>query len=66
MHGVSINTLFGDNGLLTKAQEASDANERAGAYDKVVTEVLASYGTNGAIDEELLKINLEKERTYIE
>ncbi len=57
--GVSINTLFGDNGLLTKAQEAADANTRAGAYDKVATEVLASYDNSGNLDATTLKSNIE-------
>ncbi len=57
--GVSINTLFGDNGLLTKADEARTANERAGAYDKVATEVLASYDNDGTLNEEILRNNLK-------
>ncbi len=58
--GVSINTLFGDNGLLTKAQEAADANTRAGAYDKVATEVFASYDNDGTLNEDTLRTNLKR------
>ena len=55
--GVSINTLFGDNGLLTKAQDAANANKKAGAYDKIVAEVYASYGNDGKLDLEQLNKN---------
>ena len=64
--GVSINMLFGDNGLLTKTQKAAYANAEAGAHDKVATEVLASYGSDGKLDGKLLKSNLDKERKSIE
>ncbi len=57
--GVSINTLFGDNGLLTKANEAVDKNAEAGAYDKVETEVFASYDKSGSLDADTLKSNIE-------
>ncbi len=58
--GVSINTLFGDNGLITKAQEAADANTSAGAYDKVETETFASYNNSGELDESTLRENLKR------
>ena len=57
--GVSINMLFGDNGLLTKAQEAADANTKAGAQDKVATEVLASYDNDGKLNAQTLVENLK-------
>ncbi len=57
--GVSINTLFGDNGLLTKADEARRENERAGAYDKLAVEVLASYDNSGKLDAKTLGGNLQ-------
>ena len=57
--GVSINTLFGDNGLLTKADEARRANEKAGIQDRIETEVMASYGTDGKIDFDQLNNNLK-------
>ena len=57
--GVSINMLLGDNGLLTKAQEAADANTKAGAQDKVATEVLASYDNDGKLNAQTLVENLK-------
>ncbi len=57
--GVSINTLFGDNGLLTKAQDAVNANTRAGIKDQIVTEVFASYNNKGEIDKSQLNNNLK-------
>ena len=57
--GVSINTLFGDNGLLTKAQEAVNKNTEAGAYDKVATEVFASYDNNGKLNANTLQSNIK-------
>ncbi len=64
--GVSINTLFGDNGLLTKADEARTANARAGAYDKVAVEVLASYDNNGKLNAETLRSNLKARKGEVE
>ena len=65
--GVSINILIGENGLLTKSQDAADENTRGGARDKVATSVYASYNTDYnpndlklKIDEEALKTNIEK------
>ena len=37
--GVSINTLFGDNGLLTKADEAREANSHAQVKDELQLEI---------------------------
>ena len=57
--GVSINTLFGDNGLLTKAGEAVNANERAEIKDRIATEVLASYNNDGTLNPTILRNNLK-------
>ena len=51
-------TLFGDNGMLTKADEARIANEKARIKDLVSTEVLASYDTTGKLNKEQLLANL--------
>ncbi len=44
--GVSINTIFGNDGILKRASQAKNTQDKAGAYEKVVTEAMASYGTN--------------------
>ncbi len=57
---VSISTLTGDNGILTKASNAKRETEEAAAREKVQMAVLASYGTDGTIDKIQLKSNLQK------
>ena len=48
--GVTIATLTGDNGILTKAQEASDKTKQANAEEQVKLAVQASYGEDGKIN----------------
>ena len=57
--GVTIAMLTGENGILTKANNSKNETAKATAKEKVQTEVMASYGTDG-------KINLDqlKEGTY--
>ena len=50
---VTIATLTGDNGILTKATEAKQKTMEATAKEKVQTEVMASYGTDGKIKEKI-------------
>ena len=57
--GVSIATLTGPNGLLTRANDAKTATEKAGAKEKVHVEVAASYDNRGNLSTELLNKNLE-------
>ena len=57
--GVSINILIGENGLLTKAQDAVKENAKAGAKDKVSVEVFASYDNDGKLNAKTLKDNFE-------
>ena len=57
--GVSIATLTGENGILTRANEAKTNTEEATAKEKVEVEVLGSYGNNGKIDLDRLKENIE-------
>ncbi len=45
--------------MLTKADQARVANEKAGIQDRIETEVLASYGTDGKIDFKQLNSNLK-------
>ena len=58
--GVTIATLTGDNGILTKAQEASENTKRANAEEQVKLAVQASYGTDGKINMDTLNNELKK------
>lgn len=51
--------LTGDNGLLTKAGEAKEKTQKAGAKEKIQTEVLGCLGLNGKIDADELIANLK-------
>ena len=57
--GVTIATLTGDNGILTKANNSKNETAKATAKEKVQTEVMASYGTDGKIDLNQLNKNLQ-------
>ena len=56
---VSIATLTGENGILTRANDAKTQTGQAGAVEKVEVEVLGSYANNGVLDKEKLSENLE-------
>lgn len=56
---VSIATLTGENGILTKATTAKEKTNKQKAYEKVQSEVLGSYGDNGEIDLDVLNKNLK-------
>ena len=58
--GVAIATLTGENGILTKANNAKIETTKAGAEEKVKIAVLASYGQHGGLDYEVLEKNLNK------
>ena len=57
--GVSIATLTGSNGLLTRANEAKMATTEAGAKEKVQIEVAGSFDNSGNFDIDKLKENLK-------
>ena len=57
--GVSIATLTGENGILTRASDAKEETGQATAKEKVEVEVLGSYDNNGNISIEKLNENLE-------
>ena len=57
---VSIAMLTGENGILTKANDAKDANDYAGAKESVQLEIAGSFDENGNYDPDLAKENLEK------
>ena len=56
---VSIATLTGQNGILTRANDAAEETGRKTAEEKVAVEVLGSYGEDGNIDYDLLNENLK-------
>ena len=57
--GVSIATLTGPNGLLTRANDAKTETGKAGAKEKVQMEVAASYDNSGNLSKDMLNKNLE-------
>ena len=57
--GVSIATLTGPNGLLTRANDAKTEMGKAGAKEKVQVEVAGSYDNSGNLDKDMLNKNLE-------
>ena len=71
--GVTIATLTGENGILTRANEAGEETKEQGALEKVKIAVLGSYDTkwsyrpnnvSGNLDYKLLKENLEAINGY--
>ena len=58
--GVTIATLTGENGILTKAQEASEETKKANAEEQVKIAVQASYGTDGKMNLDDLNNELKK------
>ena len=58
--GVTIVTLTGDNGILTRANEAKEVTEEAGAKEKVQMEVAGSFDEHGNFDMDKLKENLKE------
>ena len=56
--GVTIATLTGDNGILTKAQNAKLQNNNATVKEKVDLAIAASLDETGKIDLDQLKTNL--------
>ena len=57
---VSVATLTGENGILTKATKAKEETQKATAEEKVQLEALGSYDNNGNFDIEKLKEKLKK------
>ncbi len=55
---VSIATLTGENGILTKARTAKEKTSEATAKEKVQVAVMGSYDSDGKINSEDLKSNL--------
>jgi hypothetical protein len=57
---VSIATLTGENGILSKANTAKTETEKAGAKEKVQMAVMSSFDNSGKLDYGQLKTNLDK------
>ena len=53
---VSISTLTGQNGILSRADEAVNETGRKTAEEKVAVEVQGCYGEDGNLDYALLEI----------
>ena len=58
--GVTIATLTGENGILTKASGASESTKQANAEEQVKLAVTASIRTDGNINNSDLKTNLDR------
>ena len=58
--GVSIAMLTGDNGIITRANEASEKTKYAGAKEAVEAEIAGSLDNKGKYDANIAKANLEK------
>ncbi len=58
--GISIATLTGENGVLTKGNTAKVENEKATAKEKVQVAVMGSFGTDGKIDLDTLNKNINQ------
>ena len=58
--GVTIATLTGENGILTRASDASEQTKEANAEEQVKLAVAASIGTDGNINNTELKKNLDQ------
>ena len=57
--GVTIAMLTGDNGILTKTTEAKQKTTEAAAKEKIQSEVVGSYGTDGNVSIDELNKNLQ-------
>ena len=60
--GVTIATLTGDNGILTKAQDAKTQTEQAKEDENLKIAIAGSYGTDGKLNLKDLKDNLTNQK----
>ncbi len=58
--GVSIATLTGENGILTKANQAREDTNREGSREKIELAVMASYDENGNFNSDKFKEEIKK------
>ena len=64
LSGVTISTLIGNNGVITKAKEAKNKTEVAGEIEKITLAMVGSIDENYNFDEEKLRKELEKDFEY--
>ena len=57
--GISINALTGQNGLLNRAAEAKEKSENSQKEEQIKLAVMSSIGTDGLIDFNQLKTEIE-------
>ena len=57
---VSIITVFGDNGIISRAEESKSQTKEAMKKEEITLAIAASYNNEGKIDHNLLKDNLNK------
>lgn len=58
--GVTIATLTGENGILTKARTAQTTTDEENTKEQIKTAVMGSYGKDGKLNYDDLKTNLEQ------
>ena len=58
--GVTIATLTGENGILTKARTAQTTTDEENTKEQIKTAVMGSYGKDGKLNYGDLKTNLEQ------
>ena len=56
----NILTVFGDNGIISRAEESKSQTKEAMKKEEITLAVAASYNNEGKIDHNLLKDNLNK------
>ena len=59
--GISINMLTGQNGILNRAQEAKEKTDQSQKDEKIRLAVMSSLGTDGQIDINQLKTEIENQ-----
>ena len=57
---VSIATLTGDNGILTKAQTASEKTKEASVKEEIQTEIMAAFDNRGSFDAKTFKTKMQE------
>ena len=59
--GISISMLTGQNGILNRAAEAKEKTEKAQSEERIKVAVMSSLKTDGLIDSEKLKAEIESQ-----
>ena len=64
--GISVSMLTGQNGILNKAAEAKEKTEEAQKEEQIKLAVMSSIGTDGLINLNQLKTEIERQGGGIE